>query len=201
MNQHHSNNPFDPGYYNEIELRKIGFKSVGSNVLIAKNNTIIGPENIQIGNNVRIDGFCSFIVPGDGSLILGSNIHIGGYCFLSAHNGIKIDDLSTLSQGVKIYTRNDDYSGQFLTNPTVPEIYRGVSYGPVHLLRHSVIGSNSIILPDIIIGIGVSVGAQSLVKSNLDNWGVYAGSPTKKIKERSKQLLTLEQSYLDTLNN
>lgn len=197
MTQRHCKNLFDPGYYNEFELRKMGFKSIGSNVLIAKNNTIIGLENIQIGSNVRIDGYCSFIAPSQGSLILGSNIHIGGYCFLSAHSGIKIDDLSTLSQGVKIYTRNDDYSGQFLTNPTVPEIYRGISSGPVHLSGHAVIGSSSIILPNITLGLGVSVGAQSLVKNNLECWGVYAGSPAKKIKERSKNLLTLERAYLE----
>jgi len=103
-----SDNPFDSGYYNETELRKLGFKHVGSDVLVAKNNNIIGLENIHIGNNVRIDGYCSIIAPGSGKLTLGSHIHIGGYCFLSAHEGIQIDDLSTLSQGVKIYTRNDD---------------------------------------------------------------------------------------------
>lgn len=191
-------NPFDSGYYNETELRKLGFKSVGSNVLVAKNNTIIGLENIQIGSNVRIDGYCSIIAPGTSKLTLGSHIHIGGYCFLSAHDGIQIDDLSTLSQGVKVYTRNDDYSGKFLTNPSVPEIYRGVVAGPVHLSRHTIIGSNSVILPNLTVGIGSSVGAQSLVKNNLAAWGIYAGSPVKKIKDRSQELLEQEKLFLAT---
>ena len=29
-------------------------------------------------------------------------------------------DFSGISQGVKIYSNNDDYSGNFMTNPTVP---------------------------------------------------------------------------------
>jgi len=55
---------FDPGYYNERDLREAGFKSIKKNVSIAKNCTIIGLSNISIGNNVRIDGYCSIIAAG-----------------------------------------------------------------------------------------------------------------------------------------
>ena len=40
-------NPFNPGYYNEDDLKDAGFKAIGRNVQIAKNNTIIGIENID----------------------------------------------------------------------------------------------------------------------------------------------------------
>ncbi len=36
---------------------------------------------------------------------------------LSAGDGIVMEDFSGLSQGVRIYSRTDDYSGKFLTNP------------------------------------------------------------------------------------
>lgn len=192
-------NPFSPGYYTEQELRGFGFNSIGQNVKIAKNCTIIGLENITIGDNVRIDAFCSIIADKQGWVTLGSFIHIGGYCLLSAGDGIRMDDFSGLSQGVHIYSRTDDYTGKFLTNPTVPEQYTGITGGTVTLGRHTIIGSTSVILPKLTIGDGSSVGALSLVTKSLDPWGVYFGSPAKKLKNRSKRLLTLEAELMADL--
>ncbi len=192
-------NPFNPGYYTEQELRGFGFNSIGQNVRIAKNCTIIGLENITIGDNVRIDAFCSIIADKQGWVTLGSFIHIGGYCLLSAGDGIRMDDFSGLSQGVHIYSRTDDYTGKFLTNPTVPEQYTGITGGTVTLGRHAIIGSTSVILPKLTIGDGSSVGALSLVTKSLDPWGVYFGSPAKKLKNRSKRLLTLEAELMADL--
>lgn len=185
-------NPFDPGYYSEDDLKDAGFKTIGHNVQISKTCTIIGLENIEIGNNVRIDGYCSIIAAGSGWLKLGSFIHIGGYCLLSAGDGIQMEDFSGISQGTRIYSRTDDYGGEYLTNPTVPEKYTGVIRGTVTLGRHVIIGSGSVILPKVTIGEGTSVGALSLVKNSLEPWGVFFGSPVKRLKDRSKRLLELE---------
>lgn len=189
-------NPFDPGYYSEDELRAFGFKSVGEQVQVAKNCTIIGVENIEIGSHVRIDGFSTLVAAGSGWIRLGSYIHIGGYSFLSAGAGIQMDDFSGVSQGVYVYSQTDDYTGRHLTNPTVPARYTGVSRGTVTLGRHAIIGSKSVILPKVIIGEGSSVGAQSLVTKSLEPWGVYFGCPVKRIKERSKQLLEFEDEMM-----
>lgn len=192
-------NLFDPGYYTEHELKEAGFKKIGHNVKIAKTSTIIGLENISIGNNVRIDGYCSIIAAGQGWLTIGSFIHIGGYCLLIAGDGISMQDFSGLSQGVRIYSRTDDYSGQYLTNPTVPEKYTGISRGVVTLGKHAIIGSGSIILPKVTVGEGSSVGALSLVNRSLEPWYIYVGCPAKKLKERSKRILELEAQLMDEM--
>lgn len=192
-------NPFDPGYYSEHDLQNAGFKALGDNVQIARNCTLIGLENIEIGNNVRIDGYCSLIAAG-GNLKLGSYIHIGGYCFLSAGEGIEMQDFSGLSQGVRIYTRTDDYSGNHLTNPTVPAKYTGISCGPVTLEKHVIVGSGTVILPKVRIGEGSAVGALSLVMKNLAPWGVYFGIPARRLKDRSKALLELEEQLKSESN-
>ncbi|AXU94840.1 MAG TPA: galactoside O-acetyltransferase [Erwinia persicina] len=189
-------NPFDVGYYSENELRECGFKRLGKNVSIAKNCTIVGLENIAIGDNVRIDGYTTIVASGEGFLTLGSFIHIGGYSLLSAGAGITLHDFSGLSQGVKIYSKTDDYSGNYLTNPTVDADYTGVSSGEVTLGRHVIIGSGTVILPKVTIGEGASVGALSLVTKSLPEWGMYFGAPAKKIKDRKKKLLEVEQRFL-----
>ena len=189
-------NPFNAGYYTEDELQKMGYKSIGKNVRIAKNNTIVGLEKISIGDNVRIDGYCAIIASGDGFVDIGSYIHIGGWSYLSAGHGISLEDFVNISQGVRIYTRTDDYSGESLTNPMIPEKYSDVSSGSVVLKKHVIVGSGSIILPNLIIAEGASIGALSLVKENLSAWGIYCGVPAIKIKNRSKNLLKLEQQFL-----
>lgn len=183
---------FNEGYYNEDDLRTEGFKSIGKNVQIFKNCTIVGIKNISIGDNVRIDAYCSIFAIGTGYLKLGSYIHIGGYCLLSASDGIIMEDFSGLSQRVSIYSRTDDYSGEYLTNPTVPSAYSGGNHGTVVLKKHVIIGSGSVILPNLTIEEGASVGALSLVIKSLSPWGVYAGSPVKRIRDRSQNLLALE---------
>ena len=187
-------NPFDPGYYSEHELKDANFKAIGRHVRIAKNCTILGLENILIGDNVRIDGYCSIIANGQGWLHIGSFVHIGGYCLLSAGDGIRLDDFSGLSQGVRIFSRTDDYTGRHLTNPTVPEKYTGITRGAVTLGRHVIIGSGTVILPKVAIGDGSAVGALSLVTKSLEPWGVFFGCPAKRLKARSKQLLDLESA-------
>ena len=131
-------------------------------------------------------------MPGGGWLDVGSFVHIGGYCLLSAGNGIRMDDFSGLSQGVRIYSKTDDYSGKYLTNPTIPEKYTKVTRGTVTLGRHVIIGSGTVILPKVSIGEGSSVGALSLVTKSLDPWGVYFGCPARLLKARSKKMLELE---------
>jgi acetyltransferase-like isoleucine patch superfamily enzyme len=191
-----SKNLFHPEdyYYNSSELRKGRFKAIGKNVLIAKNCTIVGEENISIENNVRIDGFCTIIATG--FLKLGSFIHIGSYCHFSAGDGITVEDFSGISQGTYIYSRTDDFSGDFLTGPTIPSEYTNVIRGTVVVKRHAIIGARSVILPKVIIGEGCAVGALSLVQNSLEEWGIYAGCPAKRIKDRSRKLLVLEKEML-----
>lgn len=190
------NNPFGLCYLTEDDLGDAGFKSLGKNVRIAKSNRIIGLQNIEIGDNVRIDDYCTIIATGSGYLRIGSFVHIGGYCLLSASDGIVMEDFSGLSQGVRIYSRTDDYTGRYMTNPMVPAEFTGVTSGQVFLGRHAIIGTGSVILPKVSIGEGTAVGALSLVTKSLEEWGVYAGVPAKRFKPRSKDLLRLERQLL-----
>ena len=192
-------NPFDQGYYNSNDLLEMGFKSVGKNVQIAKNCTIIGLENISIGNNVRIDGGVTFACA-SGYLEIGNHIHIGSNSFLLCSGGIEIKDFSNISQNVKIYSASDDVSGKHLTNPTIPKEFLNVikkSYIRATLF----LGSSTVVLPGVNIGEGSSVGALSLVTKSLNDWGINAGIPCKRIKKRSEDLLLMEKSLLKKYDN
>ncbi len=188
-------NPFNPGYYSSEELLKLGFKKVGINIQIAKNSTIIGLDNISLGNNIRIDGGVT-LACASGYLNIGNYIHIGGNCHLACAGGVELNDFSSLSQGVKIYSASDDFSGEFFTNPTVPKEFLNVRKETISIGRHVIIGAGSVVLPGVNIGEGSSIGALSLITKSLSEWGIYGGIPVKKIKERKRDILKKEKYIL-----
>lgn len=178
-------------FYSAEELKKLGLKEYGSNVLISRNAMLYNPELLEIGDNVRIDDFTTI----SGKVVLGDYIHIAQFCGLyGGTEGIFMDDFSALSSRGVIYATSNDYSGESLTNPTVPAKYKKTDKNKaVYLGKHVVVGALSVILPGVTIGEGSSVGALSLCSKSLEPWGVYAGSPAKKIKERSTKLLEFER--------
>lgn len=177
-------------FYTEDELKKVGLKKYGKNVLLSRNAVLYNPDLLEIGDNVRIDDFTTI----SGKVVLGDYIHIAQFCGLyGGTEGIFMDDFSGLSSRVVIYATSNDYSGESLTNPMVPAKYKKTDKNiAVHLEKHVIVGCTSVILPGVTIGIGSSVGAMSMVGKTLEPWGVYAGTPAKRIKERSKKLLELE---------
>ena len=176
-------------YYSEKELKTIGLKSCGKNVLISKNISIYGAKNISIGDNVRIDDFCIL----SGSISLKNNIHISAGVYIFAGDaGVDIGNFSGISSRTIIYAVSDDFSGDFLVGPMVPQEYRKVKSAKVELGEHVQIGASCVVLPGVNLRKGVSVGAMSLVNKNLENWSINAGIPAKKIKERSDKLKILE---------
>lgn len=185
-------NPFDPGFYSSDELRCFGFAGVGCNVRVAKNCTIIGPENIVFGHNVRIDANCS-IIAATGRIVLGSYIHIGAFCHILGTGGVEMEDFSGLSQGVSIYSASDDFSGGAMTNPTVPREFTRPTIKAVRLGRHAIVGSGSVILPGGDLGEGAAVGALSLVTRRVPDWTIVSGIPARHVKARKRNILALER--------
>jgi galactoside O-acetyltransferase len=183
-------------YLNSAELKELGCRSVGNNVAVHSTCLLVGLENISFGNHIRVDAYTSLIA-GDGRINIGNHNHIAVYAFLSGAEGIDLADFVGISAGARIYTRNDDYTGEALTGPTVPERFLRVSKGAVSIGRHVVVGAGTIVLPGCSIGEGTTVGALSLVRSPLPEWGIYAGIPAKRLRDRSRALLDLEHQLLE----
>jgi acetyltransferase-like isoleucine patch superfamily enzyme len=185
----------DPGYFTESDLAELGFRSLGTNILIARDSIFVGIPNIAIGNHVRIDSNVTFASI-SGSLTIGDYVHIGGGSHINCTGGVVIGDFVAISQGVKIYSASDDYSGEFMTNPTVPRHLRRDQVGEISIGGHVIIGSGSVILPGVRLGEGAAIGALSVVKSNVPEFTVAAGSPAKFIRNRSRKVLALSQELI-----
>ena len=131
--------------------------------------------------------------------IIGSHVHIASFCSLVGGGELRIGDFCALSSGVRVVTGSDDFLGGSLTNPTVPAEFRQVLRSHVNIGRHAIVGANTVLLPGCHIGEGAAVGAGSLVNRDLAPWGVYVGSPARRIRERpSAQILAQEAALQAT---
>lgn len=182
-------------FLNQSQLDAIGFRKIGKNVRISDKASIYNPELMEIGDHSRIDDFCVI----SGKVLIGRNVHVAVFCNVAGGElGVYLEDFAGLAYGCHVFSQSDDYSGKSLSNPTVPDEYKLETKKAVHLGRHALIGACSTIMPGVTIGEGSSVGAMSMVTKSTETWSMYFGVPAKRIKSRSKDLLDLEQKYLQS---
>lgn len=180
-------------FYTQDELKQLGFKKLGKNVSISKKASLYGISRISIGDNSRIDDFCVLSSSGVGEIKIGKHVHIAVYSSLIGQADIIVDNYASISSRVSIYSSSDDYSGEFMTNPTISSEYTNVESLPVIISRHVIIGSGTVILPGVILEDGVAVGALSLVTNSATKNTIIAGIPAKTIKMRKTNYLELEK--------
>lgn len=181
-------------YYTESQLRKMGFKALGTNIKISDKASIYNCEQISLGDHARIDDFCVV----SGKISIGRNVHITPQCLVAGgEKGIIFEDFTTLAYGVKVFTQSDDYSGETMTNSTVPTRFKNEYKATVILKELTIVGANSVIMPGVVLEVGTSVGASSLVLKSTKPWGIYVGVPAKRIAERKRDMLQLKEQYLN----
>ncbi|RAX51438.1 hypothetical protein CCY99_09165 [Helicobacter sp. 16-1353] len=178
------------------ELRNLGISLPNNpkNIQISKKTSLYNPHLMAFGDNIRIDDFCIL----SGKIIIADFIHISAFVALyggSNKGGIEINSFSTISPKATIFATNDDFSGEFLISPMVHKIFCNVKEAKVLLNTHTQICSNATILPGVVCGKGTVLGAMSLLKNSTEEFSIYAGIPAQKIKNRSKNILKLEQEF------
>lgn len=181
-------NPFDPGYFQSHELRQFGFARVGEGCAVSRNATILGLENITLDDRIRIDGYCTIIATA-GPIRIGKSVHICSSCVLGGRGGIDIAEFSSLSHGVKLLSAVDDFSGDRMTNSTLPDYVVRVQAAPIRIGPFSPLGSSAVVLPGTTIGEGTAVHTMSVVAQSLPPWTICAGNPAVPIRQRSRNLL------------
>lgn len=171
-------------------------KRCGRNVIIGKTVRIRYPELVEIGDDVIIDDFT----------YISTALRIAGFVHIAAGNKliggtgamVEIGEFSTLAPNCVLAAGSDDYLAG-IASPLVPAAYKGkAKIGTIALGRHCILGANSTVLPDVTFADGSAVGAQSLVKQNLDAWTLYAGVPAVRMRGRDRDaILKLEKAFRD----
>ena len=155
----------------------------GVDVMISDKSEIIQPSLVNIGNHVSIDSW----------VYISTQATIGDYVHIAPHASIiggkfakiRMDNFSNISSGVKIIVVSDDFTKGML-NPIVPLKHRNLIGGTTWLRRFTAIGVNSVVMPNVDMAEGSVLGANSLLMENTEPWGIYVGSPARKIGIRDK---------------
>lgn len=175
----------------DSQLASLGFANLGKNVLIDSQAVIFNAGSISIGDNCRIDAF-SVLSASETSFQIGKNVHISHASRVYGSAGIQIHDYAGISSGVSIFTVSDDYSSSVLNNPTVPINLRNIKSAGVVIGKASIIGANTVVLPGVTIGLGVSIGALSLVNKSIPSGWIVSGNPLRKVGNKDvKQIDSL----------
>lgn len=184
-------------YLTEAQLAQMGFRSLGRNVRVSDKAAIYNADQIDIGDYSRIDDMCII----SGRVVIGCYCHITPMCLVAGGTpGIFLSDFVTLAYGVKIFTQSDDYSGETMTNSLIPKKYKREIFQSVYLEKQCIVGAGSTIMPGVTLAQGCSVGAMSLLLKSTEPWGIYAGVPARRLKNRKKDLLALEAQFLKEKN-
>ncbi len=176
-----------------MEFKIDGFEMMGENVKsllkhcgegirlmplakIAKPDVVELEDNCRIrdfvfiwgGQGVKIGKFTDVqphvVVWGGGQLIVGDRVSIGpGSVLLTA--------VYTHREGLKMVDGLGEGEAR-------------AAYGHLVIKDDVYIGANCSLMPDITIGEGAVIGAGSFMNTDAEPWGIYAGSPARKIGVR-----------------
>lgn len=125
---------------------------------------IWGGQGVKIGKYTDVQPHV--VVWGGGELVVGDQVSIGpGSVLLTAVYSHK--------EGLKMV----DGLGEGTANAL---------YGKLVIGDDVYIGANCTLMPDIIIGEGAVLGAGSFINTDAEPWGIYVGSPAKKIGTRAE---------------
>ncbi len=182
------------------EVEAIGFARVGRDVQIDRDAVFLAPERIEIGDRSRID-LGVVLSAGPEGIVIEENVHIGARSMLFGGGGkITLRAFCGLSSLVVCYTATDDYTGDSLCGPTVPDQFRHVQTGPVFIDHFVLVGSGALLLPGTLLRAGAVVCAQTVVSREVEAGTILVGRPARVIGRRDvSRLHALCRDYLASI--
>jgi acetyltransferase-like isoleucine patch superfamily enzyme len=118
-------------------------------------------------------------------LRIGSNVSLGDDCHIASINKIEIGDNVLVGSRVHI---TDHSHGNYTNEPTadspdsIPLHRKLYSAGPVKIGDNVWIGDGVVVLPNVSVGNGAVIGANSVVTRNIPAGTIVAGVPAQVVK-------------------
>lgn len=169
----------------------------GKDVVIHPLVKMIRAGNAQLHDACHLLDFC-FIDAGE-------YLNIGKYSILTWFTLIEGGARTTLGDrvfvgpGSKLLTSTYKLHGLY-TAEFLPEKFHAIEYGDIVLEDDAYIGANCTVMPGVTIQEGAVVGANSLVNKDLEPWGIYVGSPCKKIGSRQRPADEVRQALFQEID-
>jgi galactoside O-acetyltransferase len=153
----------------------------GKDVTIHPLAKICKPEVVALHDHCTIGDY-AFIWGGE-VVSIGRHSHIQVHVSIWGGGKAYIGDYVSVGLHSVLLTAVYDHRQGLRMVDHLPEGQTKTLFGELLIGKDVYIGANCTILP-VTIGEGAIVGAGSLVNKDLDPWGIYVGSPCRKIGER-----------------
>lgn len=162
---------------NPIALLRV--KEVGKRIDIRRGMDVNSPQNIYLGNDVRIGRMSRLSNYGGGKIIIEDNCYIGQFFSILAGGDVIIKKHTLIASYVAVVGENHSMN---------PEA--GLGYGKQELVKQNVeigeycwIGEKVIVLPGVTIGDWCIIGAGSVVNKSIPSCSIAVGNPARVIKK------------------
>ncbi len=156
------------------------FKSVKGKFVIYEGVTILGFENIELGNNVRFSKNSYIFANDNGYLKIGDNSSVSPNSQIGASHGkIIIGNNCLIASFCVLRASNHNFD-----KTDIPILEQGHKYGEIILEDDVWIASNSVVTANTRIGKSSIVGAGSVVTKDVEPFSIVGGVPAKLIRKR-----------------
>lgn len=152
---------------------------IGKNTKISALSVLRNDENtIKIGDRCKIERGAILKCYG-GNIELGNDVSINEYSIIYGQGNVKIGNSVLIAAHVSIISENHCFQSR-------SELIRrqGVSQKGILIGDDVWLGIRSIILDGVHVADGSVIGAGAIVTKDTEPYGIYVGSPARKIGER-----------------
>jgi galactoside O-acetyltransferase len=162
-------------------VRKL-LKKVGENVRLMPLAKIANAQVVEIGDHTRVRDF-AFMWGGKG-------IKIGRYCDIQPHvvvwggGTLEIGDRVSVGPGSVLLTAVYSHAPGLRMVDGLGDGMSEALYGKLTVGTDVYVGAQCTLMPNIVIGEGAVLGAGSFINKDCEPYGIYVGSPAKKIGTR-----------------
>ena len=126
-------------------------------------------------------------------MITKNNIQITSHVIFGggSRSTVYMGDWTFVGYGSKIFCASEDYSGDYGPVNEFWNQNNKVFRGDITFSDHSGIASDVIVMPQVTIPEGCTVGAKSFVytKNKLTPWSIWIGNPLRFHKNRNKEMI------------
>lgn len=166
-------------------------KYCGKGVVLYPLCKMIRSEHAEIDDYTRI--LDNAFIDAGRSLRIGKHSMITWFTLIEGGACTTIGDRVFVGPGTKILTSTYEIDGYYSAE-FVPDECHKIRYGDVMIHDDAYIGAECIIMPGVTVGEGAVAGANTLVNRDLEPWGIYVGSPCKKIGTRKRPPASMEEA-------
>lgn len=139
---------------------------------------------LVIGAHSRIDAGCVLSV-GPQGLLIGRYVHLAvGVCVFGQSGRVAFEDCSAAATRSSLLTATDGYAEDCLIGPTIPATFRKVQTGDITLCQGAALGVGTVLFPGVVIGIGATTGAYTLVRKPVEAGCLVVGPAQRVVRMR-----------------